>query len=82
MAEQRKHLFAYFQTAIAGINAINKGQCGVTVIVIQRKPTTGESLTAREVEDVTDVMTSPFRLWARGGAEQINGVHSTCPRGK
>src|SRR5690606_7369473 len=34
-AEQRKHLFAYFQTAIAGINAINKGQCGVTVIVIQ-----------------------------------------------
>jgi len=34
------------------------------------------------VEDVTDVMTSPFRLWARSGAEQINGQHSTCRRRK
>jgi hypothetical protein len=27
-------------------------------------------------------MTSPFRLWARSGAEQINGQHSTCQRRK
>ncbi|MFL4366842.1 hypothetical protein [Enterobacter asburiae] len=27
-------------------------------------------------------MTSPFRLWARSGAEQINGQHSTCRRRK
>ncbi|VTN05801.1 Uncharacterised protein [Raoultella ornithinolytica] len=34
--EQRKHLFAHLQAAVAWINAVNKGQRFVAVIIIER----------------------------------------------
>ncbi|MNN93478.1 hypothetical protein D3C81_2119360 [compost metagenome] len=33
--KKREHLFAHFQTAITGINSVDKCQCFIAIIVVQ-----------------------------------------------
>ena len=57
-AQQGEHLFAHLQAAVARVDAVDKCQRFIAIIIVERNHN-GEDVTAREDGIAVDVMTRP-----------------------